>query len=87
MSERQDIENKVREFVREELLKDLDDVELTTSTNLLAVGVIDSITIVALRTFVERTFQVHLPDEMQAEDFHSIEALTDTIERLQRDKP
>lgn len=83
MSERQEIEGKLREFVTNELLGDPDNDELTPTTNLLALGIIDSLSMVSLRIFVERTFSVRVPDDVQPEDFSSIATITALIERIQ----
>ncbi len=83
MSERQEIESKLREFVASELLGDPNNDELTPSTNLLALGIIDSISMVSLRIFVERTWNLRLPDDVQPEEFSSINSITALIERVQ----
>jgi acyl carrier protein len=83
MSDRQEIQGKLREFITTELLGDPDNDELTPSTNLLALGIIDSISMVSLRIFVERTFSLRLPDDVQPEEFSSIDRITALIERIQ----
>jgi acyl carrier protein len=85
MSGRKEIEEKLREFVVEELL-DGDAGELTTSTNLLALGVIDSLTIVSLRVFIERTFNVQVPDGVQPEDLSTMAAIIAVVERAVREQ-
>lgn len=86
MSEREAIEAKLKEFVASELL-DNDESGLTTSTNLLALGVIDSLSMVSLRVFMERSFQVRIPDGVQPEDFSTLTSMAAMIERLQRGEP
>ncbi len=81
MSGRQEIEDKLRDFVANELLHGEAD-DLTPDTNLLALGVIDSLNLVQLRVFMERTFQVRIPDGVQPEDFHSLGAMVAVVERL-----
>ncbi len=83
MTGRKDIENTLHEFVSRELLDGEAD-GLTASTNLLALGVIDSLAMVSLRVFIERSFGVQLPDGLQPEDFNTLGAIAGMVERLQR---
>jgi acyl carrier protein len=86
MSGREAIESKLKEFVASELL-DNDDSGLTETTNLLALGVIDSLSMVSLRVFMERSFQVRVPDGVQPEDFATLSSMAAMVERLQRGEP
>ena len=79
---RQEIEDALRDFVANELLHG-DAADLATNTNLLALGVIDSLNLVQLRVFMERTFHVRIPDDIQPEDFHTLAAMVAVVERLQ----
>jgi acyl carrier protein len=81
MTTRREIEDALRDFVANELLHgDADDLE--ANTNLLALGVIDSLNLVQLRVFMERTFHVRIPDGIQPEDFHTIAAMVAVVARL-----
>jgi len=82
MSGQPDIEEKLRAFIVDELLHG-DAGDLTRDTNLLALGVIDSLNLVQLRVFMERTFQIRIPDGVQPEDFHTLAAMVAVVERLQ----
>lgn len=82
MSGRSDIEEKLREFVVDELLHG-DAGDLAPDTNLLALGIIDSLNLVQLRVFMERTFNIRIPDGVQPEDFHTLAAMVAVVERLQ----
>ncbi|HTE52388.1 MAG TPA: acyl carrier protein [Kofleriaceae bacterium] len=84
MSGDQAVVDALYEFVARELL-DGDAEELTPTTNLLALGVIDSLAMVSLRVFIERTFGVRLPDGLQPEAFATIGALAEIVERLKDD--
>ncbi|HYU16927.1 MAG TPA: acyl carrier protein [Candidatus Acidoferrum sp.] len=83
MSGRKAIEETLHDFVVNELLDGEAD-GLTATTNLLALGIIDSLAVVSLRIFVERAFGVHLPDGLQPEDFTTLSAIAALVERLQR---
>ena len=85
MSSRGELEKKIQEFVTAEML-DGDPGGLTPTTNLLALGIVDSLSIVMLRTFVETTFEVRLPEGTEARDFATIATLADLVERLQGER-
>lgn len=79
------IQDTLFQFVVTELL-DGDAGELSPTTNLLALGIIDSLSLVTLRTFIERTYDLRLPHDLAPEDFGTIAAMTTVIERLQATK-
>ncbi len=81
MSGRDEIEETLRQFIADELLHG-DAGDLTADTNLLALGIIDSLNLVQLRVFMERTFHVRIPDGVQPEDFHTLAAMVAVVERL-----
>ena len=82
MSGRKEIEDQLHDFVANELL-DGDADGLTATTNLLALGVIDSLSMVSLRVFIERTFKIRLPEGIQPEDFSTLSAMAAMVERGQ----
>jgi acyl carrier protein len=84
MSERKAIEAKLLEFVATDLLHG-DAEDLTASTNLLALGVIDSLSIELMSGFIERSFGVELPHSAQPEDLTTVQAVAAMVERLKRD--
>ncbi len=83
MSDRKAIEEKLLEFVASDLLHG-EAEDLTPSTNLLALGVLDSLTIELMSSFIERTFGVELPHSAQPEDLTTVQAVALMVERLQR---
>jgi acyl carrier protein len=85
MSRRSEIENTLREFIVSEFL-DGDGGDLTPTTNLLALGIIDSLAMVSLRVFMERTFGVTVSDAVQPEDFRTVSSMVALIEGLEAAK-
>jgi acyl carrier protein len=81
MSGSNHIQDQLHDFVANELL-DGDADELTATTNLLALGVIDSLSMVSLRVFIERSFKIRLPDGIQPEEFSTLASMTAMVERL-----
>lgn len=72
---------ELMEFIKNELLhgrkKDLHDDE-----DLLSAGIIDSLGILRLVSFIEERFGVQVPDgDVIYENFHSIEAMADYLQK------
>ena len=60
------------EFIRTELLDDMDDIE--TDENLLADGMVDSLGMVRMMGFIEQSFGVIVPPEdMTIQNFRTVE--------------
>lgn len=66
----------LKEFIRERMMNNPNG-ELDESENLLAAGIIDSLGILQLVTFIEAKFGIEIPDEdVTIENFHSLESMT-----------
>ena len=59
-------ENELRtvvlEYVKDEYLDEDDDTDLTADTPLISSGIVDSFSMVSLKTFLERKYKVSIPD-------------------------
>lgn len=82
MSSREDIESRILDYVTAEMLNG-DAGDLSATTDLLALGLIDSLNLVMLRRFVQKTFDVNMEARAVA-NFANIAALAALVERLQR---
>jgi acyl carrier protein len=72
------MEDTILEYIRSEYLEDDDEVELTASTPLISSGIVDSFSMVSLKRFLEKKYQIAIPDEeASAEAF-------DTVARIAR---
>ena len=58
-----DMKDVVLEYVKEEYVDDEDDVELDENTPLISSGLVDSFSMVSLKTFLEMKYSIKLPDE------------------------
>jgi acyl carrier protein len=75
----------VKDYIRRELMNDAAG-DLDESENLLASGVIDSLGILRLVSFVEEKFDVEVPDEdVTIENFQSVESIAAFVTRMQED--
>jgi len=59
-------ENELRtvvlEYVKSEYLDEDDDTDVTADTPLISSGIVDSFSMVSLKTFLERKYKVSIPD-------------------------
>lgn len=67
------------------ILKSMDDsVDYASETNLIDDKVIDSLTLTALISELESEFNIEIDmDDIVPENFNSIDAMTELVERLQ----
>jgi acyl carrier protein len=65
-----------------ELLADQDDIDIQEDDNLLLSGLIDSLGIMRLITFIEQEFQVKVqPEDVTIENFSTIKIISDYLAR------
>jgi acyl carrier protein/D-alanine--poly(phosphoribitol) ligase subunit 2 len=57
-----DMKQMIIEYVKEEFLEDEDEMEITENTPLISSGIVDSFSMVSLKTFLEKKYQVQIPD-------------------------
>ena len=69
----------LKDYIREELMNGAND-ELDESENLLAAGIIDSLGILRLVSFVEEKFGIEVPDEdVTIDNFQSVKSMSDYV--------
>lgn len=69
----------LKEYIREELMNG-SSTELDESENLLAAGIIDSLGILRLVSFVEEKFGIEVPDEdVTIDNFQSVKSMSDYV--------
>lgn len=74
---------QIMDFVKKELLRGRK-ADLRPEDDLLNSGILDSLSILQLVTFVEKHFGIQVPDEdVVYENFHSIAALSNYLNGLQ----
>lgn len=68
-----EVELKILSFVKREYLDEDDDTELTEKSALISSGIVDSFSMVSLKTFLEKQYQIKIPDERAgAEEFDTV---------------
>ena len=59
----EDLKKLLADYVKKEYLDEDSDMEVTPETKLISSGIVDSFSMVSLKTFLEKKFQIKLPDE------------------------
>ena len=72
--------DRLRAYVRENFLYMRHDVELRDTDSLLGRGIVDSLGVMELITFLQAKFGVDVPDEMITEEnFGTVRAIADFV--------
>jgi len=72
--------DRLRAYVRENFLYMRHDVELRDTDSLLGRGIVDSLGVMELITFLQAEFGVDVPDEMITEEnFGTVRAIADFV--------
>jgi len=58
-----DAKKMIIDYVKKEYLDEDSDQEIDESTKLISNGIVDSFSMVSLKTFLEKKFQIKIPDE------------------------
>jgi acyl carrier protein len=78
MENRQEI---VKDYVTRELADDGKDTELKEGENLLANGIMDSLGILKLVSFIEQKFDIRVPDEdVTVQNFRTLKDIANYLE-------
>ena len=57
------LKGEIRDYIREEYLEDEDeDMEVTDETPLISSGIVDSFSMVSLKVYLEKKFDIQIPD-------------------------
>jgi len=59
----EDIKNLIIEYVKKEYLEEDAEEEVNENTPLISSGIVDSFSMVSLKTFLEKKFSIKIPDE------------------------
>ncbi len=84
MDNREQVQQEIVDYVKREFLEDEDEeLEVTAETPLISSGIVDSFSMVSLRTFLEKKYSVQIPDaKATPEAFDSIGGIIDLLSEL-----
>lgn len=80
--ENDSVSDSIKAFIETELSYGLDDVD--PAGDLIEQGVIDSMNLLRLISFMEEKFEIQIPDQdVIPSNFHSLDSITAYINRMQ----
>ena len=64
----EDLKKTIIDYIKHEYLEDEDEEEIDENTPLISSGIVDSFSMVSLKTFLEKKFEIKIPDEKATTD-------------------
>jgi len=79
----EDVRNVVLEYVIDEYVDEDDDIEVTYDTPLISSGLVDSFSMVSLKTFLETNYNIQIPDARATpEAFDSVNSIVELLKEF-----
>jgi acyl carrier protein len=78
----------ILEYVRNEYLdeEDAEDMELDENTPLISSGIVDSFSMVSLKRFLEKKYEITIPDaDASTEAFDTVKSIIEIVNRHKKD--
>ena len=80
----QEPERTILDYVVKEYLEEGDDTELDASTPLISGGIVDSFSMVSLKRFLEKRYDISIPDaEATPTAFDTVRSIAELVRRHQ----
>ena len=80
-----EITKVVRDYVIREYLEEGDDREITETTPLISGGIVDSFSMVSLKRFLEKKYNIQIPDADATPDaFDTVQSIVALVHRFQK---
>jgi len=80
-----EITKAVRDYVVREYLEEGDEREITETTPLISGGIVDSFSMVSLKRFLERKYQIQIPDADATPDaFDTVQRIVGLVQRFRK---
>ena len=78
-----DAKQMIIDYVKKEFLDEDSDVEVKEDTPLISSGIVDSFSMVSLKTFLEKKFKISIPDDKATpEAFDSVNKIVDVLKEF-----
>jgi acyl carrier protein/D-alanine--poly(phosphoribitol) ligase subunit 2 len=81
----EDIKKTIIDYVKKEYLDEDSDQQITEDTKLISSGIVDSFSMVSLKMFLEKKFQVKIPDDKATPE--AFDSVNDIINLLKQFTP
>ena len=79
----EDLKKTIIDYVKHEYLEDEDEEEIDENTPLISSGIVDSFSMVSLKTFLEKKFEIKIPDEKATTDaFDSVKNIIELLKEF-----
>ena len=73
----------ILDYVKKEYLDETDDREVASDTPLITGGIVDSFSMVSLKRFLERKYQIRIPDaEATPAAFDTVDSIAEIVARV-----
>jgi len=83
-----ELRRSIRDYVIREYLEEDDDRTIGEQTPLITGGIVDSFSMVSLKRFLEKEYEIRIPDaEASPAAFDTVAGIADLVERLRRTSP
>lgn len=77
------MDNIIINYIQQDLLNDQEEIELTKEDDLLGNGLIDSLGIMKLIQFIEKSYSIKIPaEDLTIEHFMTVEAIEDYLKQF-----
>ncbi len=78
-----ELKQAILDYVKKEYIEEGDDRDVTESTPLITGGIVDSFSMVSLKRFLEKRYQISIPDaEASPEAFDSVNSIAALVRRF-----
>jgi acyl carrier protein len=72
----EDLVKTITEYIRKEYLDEDSDMKINEDTRLISGGIVDSFSMVSLKLYLEKKFQIQIPDQQATpEAFDSVNSI------------
>jgi acyl carrier protein len=80
-----ELRQTILDYVIKEYVEDGDDVVVDVDTPLISGGIVDSFSMVSLKRFLEKKYQIQIPDaEATPEAFDSVSRISELVDRVRQ---
>jgi len=81
----EDVKQLIIDYVKREYLDEDSTQEVTENTRLISSGIVDSFSMVSLKMFLEKKFQIKIPDEKASpEAFDSVKNIMNLLKEYNK---
>jgi acyl carrier protein len=81
----EDMKQMILDYVRREYLEEDDDREVNENTPLISGGIVDSFSMVSLKRFLEKKYNIQIPDaDATPEAFDTVNSIIALVNRFRK---